>query len=183
MIVISFPLLGVTIECESFESHRTPARQGGWVTTPADIIMIATFKGRPEIMHRIARSAHTIEEMMVYCIQDAPPVLFGYVIIDKEESLGNDLWRVHMRALRMSYNGSTRPTKQRLCKCGRHIEYWHVNDLMVKAGFSKDSIGGIWDNDLFRFMCCTCFRFKDKPQPQSHGEYITISWISDMRGT
>ena len=177
MIPISFPLLGITINCMEFESHQTPARQGGWVSHPPEIVMTAVFRGRPEVMHKIAMRGITIREMTVYAIPDAPPILFGYVVIYKEEHITGNAWRIHMKALRMSYNGTTRPNKERKCKCGNRIEYWYTSSLMSNVGIQQAEIDKIWDNDLFRFMCCSCFRKRNSPlQPQSHGEYITVSW-------
>ena len=46
---------------------------------------------------------------------------------------------------------------------------------MVEAGMSGDIIGTIWDSDLFRFLCCTCFKNQD-PNDEHTGQYVTLVW-------
>lgn len=174
MITITIPEFDMTIQCDEWSYRSTAQYYGGYVLHPPEINITATFKeGRDnEIFHRIAISGRIIDEILVNCIEDAPPVAFGYVVIVKEESLSMGFWRIHMKALRISYNGATMPTKRRLCKCGRNIEYWHVKNLMIKVGITDDMFGQIWDNDLFKFMCCMCYKKKNS----SHSEYINVTW-------
>ena len=162
MITITFPEFDVSVQCDEWWSGITIGTRGGYVNTPSEIVMSATFKERQQIFTKIALLSKIVEEMLVYSIEGVPPVSFGHVIVVKEESLVSGDWRVHMKALRMCSTGSIRPSKNRTCyKCNNRIEYWYVNSLMANAGFVIKQLEAIWENDLFVFKCCKCFAGRD----------------------
>ncbi len=169
MITITFPEFDVSVQCDNWWSGITLGTRGGYVDTPSEIVMSATFKERQQIFTKIALLSKVVEEMLVYSIEGVSPVSFGHVIVVREESLASGDWRVHMKALRMCDTGSTKPSNNRKCyNCNNPIEYWYVSSLMVNAGFHKKQLDAIWENDLFVFKCCKCMK--------GRGEYITVAW-------
>ena len=176
MIRIHLPMFDLDIFCESFDAHSSPPSRNGYIAIPSDIHITAVFKDRPEIMRRIGIGGMIVEEMMVYLIPDEPPITFHYVVVDKEEYLHRNAWCIHMKALRSSIERRERPDKNRVCKCGTRIEYWFVASLMNESGMSFQIINDIWNNDLFQFKCCTCFRIGSNYVSLGGGEILT-SWI------
>ena len=136
-----------------------PARHGGWVDLPPEIHLCLYFDKMPQILHRIAMSGLVIEELKIYPENSMPVIIFGYVIIDKEESVGGDMRCVHMKALRIIEHGGYNKTIDRKCKCGHGINFWYVvNNMSFKWGLSPEIVSDIWNSELVIFKCCRCFK-------------------------
>jgi hypothetical protein len=143
--------------------------------------MTATFKERPEILHKILMGNLRIEEMIVYMSDDSSPTVFRYVAVDWEEAGDRNEFIIHMKALSISDSNTYFKHNRRLCECGTPIEYMFVNNLMSSNGIPVEAFESIWGNDLFRFRCCLCYKKQEidsgrLPEHYYTGEYITIRW-------
>ncbi len=182
MIRIELVNLGFTLHCDHYFSVVTPASHGGYVYNPGRIRLTLIFNNKQhskELIRKIAISGIIIEEMLVYEVEGEPPTSFGYVIVDKTENGIGGEFVAHMEALRTNLHDPNH-YKNRKCSCGNMIHRDYVMSLIqLKLGIDYICFKEIWDNDLFRFMCCECFKKQNKDDgklPEYTGEYITVRW-------
>jgi len=183
---ISIPQYHIELLCDEFSASIPPLNRridsirciSGVIEQPLSIDITLVFGELQPLLNKIAVRGSLINMMEVFRAEDLDPIVFRYVVINREEII-EDKHIVHMKALRCDSNEEEKTINKRRCSCGREIEYYFVHDSMLtEKGFNEKIFDVIWNSDLFEFKCCQCFKKKlnNGVLMEHTGRYITLTW-------